>query len=221
MQIVGIQKTSLIDYPGKMCTTLFTLGCNMKCPYCHNKQISFDFVEAPALLGVADVFSTIEERKSFIDAVSISGGEPTVQKDIVEFCLDIKKKFALLVKIDTNGSKPAVIKKLIESNAVDYIALDIKTSFSRYKESLGVDGKLIYESYNLIKNSKIEHELRMTCFPDFINSDVIDEMLPLLDIKDRLFLQKCNNEQTYDKGQMDLFENQFKEQGYSATGLRM
>ncbi len=221
MQIAGVQKTSLIDYPGKICATLFTLGCNMKCPYCHNKQISFDFAEQPELLDIEDVFSIIEERKDFIDAVSISGGEPTIQNDIIDFCLDIKKRFGLLVKIDTNGSKPRVIKKLIDSKALDYIALDIKTSFVRYKESLGVDGELIYKSYNLIKDSGLNYELRMTCYPDFINSDVIDEILPLLNIRDRLFLQKCNNEQTYDKGQMDLFEDRFKINGYSSTGLRM
>jgi len=221
LQIVGVQKTSLIDYPGKICATLFTLGCNMKCPYCHNKQISFDFVEQPELLDMAEVFSIIKERKDFIDAVSISGGEPTIQKNIIDFCLDIKKRFGLLVKIDTNGSKPQVIKKLIENKALDYVALDIKTSFVRYKESLGVDGELIYKSYNLIKDSGLDYELRMTCYPDFINSDVIEEVLPLLDVRDRLFLQKCNNEQTYDKGQMDLFEDQFKIKGYSATGLRM
>ncbi len=201
--------------------TLFTLGCNMKCPYCHNKQISFDFAEQPKLLEIKEVFDAINQRKDFIDAVSISGGEPTIQKNIVDFCLEIKKRYGLLVKIDTNGSRPAIIKKLIEHQALDYIALDIKTSFIRYNDSLGVDGELIYETYKLLKKSGIDYELRMTCYPDFIDTEVIDELLPFLDIKDRLFLQKCNDVLTYERNQLELFESKFKDQGYSSTKLRI
>lgn len=221
MQIAGIQKTSLIDYPGKVCTVLFTIGCNMKCPYCHNKQISFDFAEQPEAVSMDEVYSVLGERAGFIDGISISGGEPTFQKDLLAFCADIKKRFGLLIKVDTNGSNPLVIKELISKKAVDYFALDIKTSFERYKGSLGVDGSKILESYNLIKDSGVDYELRMTCYPDFIDTDVIDELLPCLDYRDRLFIQKCNNERTYDKGQLELFENMFKDQGYSSTGLRV
>jgi len=193
----------------------------MKCPYCHNKQISFDFAEQPEAMPMDDIFDVLKERAGFIDGVSISGGEPTLQKDLVDFCSEIKRTYGLLIKLDTNGSNPQVIKELISKKIVDYLALDIKTSFERYKNSLGVDGSRILESYNIIKDSGVDYELRMTCYPDFIDTTVIDELLPCLNHRDRLFIQKCNNERTYDKDQLELFENIFKDQGYSATGLRV
>ncbi len=220
MQIAGVQKTSLIDFPNKISTVLFTIGCNMKCPYCHNKQISFDFVCPPQPMLMSDIFSLIQERMGFIDGISISGGEPTIQKDLLDFCVEVKKRFELLIKVDTNGSNPEVVNELIKNKLVNYFALDIKTSFKRYKESLGVDGTKILKSYNIIKDSGVDYELRMTCYPDFINTEVIDELLPYLNYRDRLFIQKCNNENTYDVGQLELFQNIFKEQGYGQTGLR-
>jgi len=167
-----------------------------------------------------EVFSLIQERLGFIDGISISGGEPTIQKDLLDFCFEVKKRFSLLIKVDTNGSNPDVIDELIKKKLVDYLALDIKTSFQRYKGSLGVDGENILKSYNIIKDSGVDYELRMTCYPDFISTEVIDELLPYLNYRDRLFIQKCNNENTYDAGQLELFRNIFKEQGYGQTGIR-
>lgn len=229
MQIAGIQRTTLIDYPGKVSATLFTLGCNMKCPYCHNKQISFDFVDAN-VMDTKDVFTFLDERKGFIDAVSLSGGEPTLQPDLLDFCREIKKRYGLLVKFDTNGSFPEVLRQAIDQKLVDYIAMDIKTSFNKYQEHLGIDGKRVYESYKIISNSNIGYELRMTCYPDFIDSENVTELLPMLDIKDRIYIQQCYlnkdvdnpiyNIPTYDQTQLELFENLMNSKGFASASIR-
>ncbi len=229
MQIAGIQRTTLIDYPGKVSATLFTLGCNMKCPYCHNKQISFDFVDAN-VMDTKDVFALLDERKNFIDAVSLSGGEPTLQPDLLDFCREIKKRYGLLIKFDTNGSFPEVLRQAIEQKLVDYIAMDVKTSFNKYQEYLGIDGMRVYESYKIISNSNIGYELRMTCYPDFIDSESVTELLPMLDIKDRIYIQQCYlnkdadnpiyNIPSYDQTQLELFENLMNSKGFASASIR-
>jgi len=173
MKIVGVQKTTLVDYPGKIATTFFTLGCNMRCPYCHNKQIAFDFI-AKEVIPIEEIFNILDTRRNFIDGIVITGGEPTLQSGLFDFLKQIKAKYKFFVKLDTNGSFPTVINRLIEENLVDYIALDIKTSFNRYKEYLGIEGDMIKKTYELIRDSGLDYELRMTCYPDFINSDTVE-----------------------------------------------
>ena len=225
MQIAGMQKTTLVDFPGKVASIVFTRGCNMRCPYCHNKQIAFDFESGnQELMNTDDVLHVLDQRKHFIDGVVITGGEPTLQKGLLGFMKLIKEEFGLLVKLDTNGSKPDVVQQAINLKLVDYLAMDLKTSFKRYKEFLGVDGDLIYKTYSIIRDSGISYELRMTCYPDFVNSHIIDEVLPLLDPRDRIFIQKCNpvgNQEidpaSYDKNQLDLFGDMFKDGGLTSS----
>ncbi|MEI6079317.1 MAG: anaerobic ribonucleoside-triphosphate reductase activating protein [bacterium] len=225
MKIAGIQKTTLVDYPGKIASTVFTLGCNMRCPYCHNKQIAFDFAETE-LISTEKVFEIIEERKKFIDGISISGGEPTLQPDLLAFCKEIKKRYGLLIKLDTNGSFPMIVKRAIEEKLVDYVALDLKTSFSRYMECLGIDGGIIYKSYEIIRNSGIDYELRMTCYPDFINSSSLAELLGFLSPTDKIYIQKCNINQDedqneyYDQHQLELFGSILESKGFSCALVR-
>lgn len=229
MQIAGIQRTSLIDYPGKVSATLFTLGCNMKCPYCHNKQISFDFADA-SVMDLKDVFDFLDERKGFIDAISLSGGEPTLQPDLLDFCREIKKRYGFLIKFDTNGTFPKVLHQAIDEKLVDYIAMDIKTSFNKYQEHLGIDGALVYESYKVLSISKINYELRMTCYPDFIDPNNIRELLPMLDVEDRIYIQQCYlnkdsespvyNIPSYDHSQLELFENIMNSSGFASASIR-
>ena len=130
MNIAGWQKVSLIDYPEKICSILFTQGCNFRCPYCHNPEL----VE-PALfrepLSEKEIFAFLEKRKGKIDAVSITGGEPTIQPDLVEFILPMKD-IGYLIKLDTNGSRPDVLGKLISEKLLDYIAMDVKAPLNRY-----------------------------------------------------------------------------------------
>ena len=220
MKIVGIQKTTLLDFPDKIATTIFTLGCNIRCPYCHNKQISFDFAKQN-IIDNNEVINTINERKNFIDGIVITGGEPTIQPELLNFMRMIKNKFGLLIKLDTNGTSPLVVRKAIDESLVDYVALDIKTSFENYKKYLNVDGQDILSTYNILRNSKVNYELRMTCYPEFIDSDGISNLINYLDVRDRIFIQKCNYESnTSNEDQLELFEELFSINGFNCASIR-
>lgn len=225
MNIVGIKKTTLLDYPDKVSTTLFTYGCNMRCPYCHNKQIAFDFVGEKILIPIDKIFSIIEERLAFIDGITISGGEPSLQNGLYNFCKSIKEKYKLDIKLDTNGSIPMVVKRLIDDKLIDYVALDIKTSFKRYKELLGVDGEIIYKTYEIIKSSNIPYELRMTAYPGFINKETIKDLSLILSKNDYIYIQKCNVEYCddmtpYEDEELKELENIFNFQGFKNVSIR-
>lgn len=129
MKICGIQKTSLVDYPGHLATVIFTGGCNFNCPYCHNSQLISPDVEAEYTVGYTLLM--LEQRKHLIDAVVISGGEPTLQPDLHAFISKVKA-MGFKVKLDTNGSNPDVLKKLIEDGLLDYVAMDVKDRRSAY-----------------------------------------------------------------------------------------
>lgn len=163
MKIYGMQKTTLVDFPSHVATTLFTGGCNFRCPYCHNGDlvVSLDSMDP---LSVEDVFAHLEKRKNVLDGVVISGGEPTLQPDLADFIRRIKT-MGYLVKLDTNGSQPQVLCQLLEEDLLDYVAMDIKHSRSKYtsianQEDFSLDD--IAQSVDLLKNSSIEHEFRIT-----------------------------------------------------------
>jgi pyruvate formate lyase activating enzyme len=162
MNIGGWQKVSLIDYPEKICSILFTQGCNFRCPYCHNPEL----VE-PALfresLSEEEIFAFLEKRKGKIDAVSITGGEPTIQPDLVEF-IQPMKKIGYLIKLDTNGSRPDVLGKLINQKLLDYIAMDVKAPLNRYPNiaRCHIDPDKIQESIKMIIGSDTAYEFRTT-----------------------------------------------------------
>ena len=162
MKIGYVQRFSLIDYPGKICAIVFTQGCNFRCPYCHNPELVI-----PEQYGECipeDVFFPfLENRREKLDAVSITGGEPTIQPGIVDFIRSIKE-LGFLIKVDTNGSFPDVIEELLRLNLLDYIAMDIKAPLRKYRNvtASAVDTRNILASIDLIKNSGIEHEFRTT-----------------------------------------------------------
>ena len=190
MKIGGLQKISLIDYPGKICAILFTQGCNFRCPYCHNPElVDPDLFEE--CIPEEDFFSFLEKRKGKLDAVSITGGEPTIQPDLVKF-VERVKGMSYLVKIDTNGSRPEVLEKLIDRKLVDYIAMDVKAPFKRYREITGSDVKpdRIKQSIKVIMDSGIEYEFRTTVVKSLLNKNDLQKIGRL--IKDaRLYvLQK-------------------------------
>jgi pyruvate formate lyase activating enzyme len=180
MIIGGIQKTSLIDYPSKICCVVFTSGCNFRCPYCHNP----DLVNTDTIRSAYDakgIFSFLEERKSFLDGVVVSGGEPTLQKDLFDFCSQIKK-LGYPVKLDTNGSKPDIIKKLLNAHLIDYIAMDIKTDPARYTPIITkfIDPTAIQSSIRLILESGIASEFRTTCVKSIVDKEDIRTIARLI-----------------------------------------
>jgi len=134
MQIAGIQKTTLVDYPGKVAATIFTRGCSFRCGFCHNPELVIPEKFSGILFDEGELFSFLESRIGKLEAVCITGGEPMIQPDIGEFIRKIKE-MGFLVKLDTNGSRPEPLKELIESGNLDYIAMDVKSSPNKYSET--------------------------------------------------------------------------------------
>lgn len=176
MNTGGLQKVSLIDYPGKICAILFTQGCNFRCPYCHNPEL-VDPAQYIGCIPDEEIFSFLEKRRGKLDAVSITGGEPTVQPDLIEFIERIRK-INYLIKIDTNGAFPDVLEKLIDRKLVDYIAMDVKAPQKRYREITrsNVDPDRIRLSIEMIMNSGIEYEFRTTVVKSLLNKEDLQKI---------------------------------------------
>ena len=161
MNIQGYQKLTLLDFPGKVACTLFTGGCNLRCPFCHNASLVLTPHESQNMED--EVLDYLTRRKGLLDGVCITGGEPLLQPDLMEFMQKIKA-LGLTIKLDTNGSFPKKLKEILESGLVDYVAMDIKSSLEGYPKAIGceIDPAPFEESIKLLKNSKIPHEFRTT-----------------------------------------------------------
>lgn len=172
MKIIGLHKVSLIDFPGRISSVIFLGGCNMRCPYCHNSDALSE--ESPSEISEQDFFQYLKERKSLIDGVCITGGEPTLHKELPEFIRSIRG-LGFKVKLDTNGSNPKMLQDLIEKRLVDFISMDIKNVFEKYEGTTNskVDIKMIKESIKIIISSKVEHEFRTTVLPKFHDKEDI------------------------------------------------
>jgi len=166
LKIVGYQGVSLIDFPGKIATVLFTPGCNFSCPFCHNSELvsPSTFLEPASPVEVTELLS---ERKNFVDGISITGGEPTLMSDLPEF-LKTVKEMGFATKVDTNGYLPNVISDLLEKKLVDFFAMDIKSSMANYDKAVGkkIDTSRIVESINLLMDSYVDYEFRTTVVPN-------------------------------------------------------
>ncbi len=161
MKISGLQKLTLLDYPGKVACTVFTPGCNFRCPFCHNASLVFDRVEQ---ISEAEVLSFLDKRKGILDGVCITGGEPTLQKDLGDFIRKIKEK-GFLVKLDTNGTFPDRLQALLDGGVLDYVAMDIKGAKETYPAAAGVENALVEKvarSVRLLESSSVPHEFRTT-----------------------------------------------------------
>jgi pyruvate formate lyase activating enzyme len=174
MRIGGLQKFSLIDYPGRISAIVFTQGCNFRCPYCHNPEL-VDPVQYGPVLPEEEVISFLEKRRGKLDAVTLTGGEPTLQPDLDRFLQEIKK-MGYLIKLDTNGSMPDALERLIHGGLVDYLAMDVKGPLQKYVQIAGteVQTRKIRKSIALIANSGIDHEFRTTVVrSQLVNEDLI------------------------------------------------
>ncbi len=198
VHIKGFQKTSLIDYPGKMCSVVFLGGCNFRCPYCHNPDLILKQGEMPDI-PEEEVFSHLEKRKDWIDGVCITGGEPCLNEDLPSFIRKIKS-MGFLVKLDTNGSRPGMLEKLIKDGLLDYIAMDIKAPPEKYSDVAGtrVDPGDIKKSAKLIMGSGVDHEMRSTVLPRLHSREDIVRMAESVGDARVYFLQKSRAGSTLD-----------------------
>lgn len=171
MKFSGIQKTSLIDFPDRLATVLFTPGCNLRCPFCHNWRIVLD--PKPPFLNEETVIRILEKRKKYVDAVVVTGGEPTMHKEISEFLKKLKEK-GFAVKLDTNGFFPQVLKECLPF--VDYAALDVKTSLEKYGRLGAKDTVDFLRTVEIFKNGKVDCEFRATVVPGFVDEEDIKKM---------------------------------------------
>lgn len=198
MNIGALQKFSLIEYPGKICAVIFTQGCNFRCPYCHNRElVDPDFFEP--LLPEEDVFAFLTKRRGKLDAVTITGGEPSLQPDIVPFVARLKE-MDYLVKIDSNGSCPGVLKELIRPCLVDYVAMDIKGPLEKYASITGTSVGLekIRESIDLILSSGVRYEFRTTVVASLLDLVDLKKISALIPKAERYVLQKFIPSKTLD-----------------------
>ncbi|MCP4748645.1 MAG: anaerobic ribonucleoside-triphosphate reductase activating protein [Desulfobacteraceae bacterium] len=190
--ICGLEKTSLIDYPGKISCVVFFTGCNFTCPYCHNPDLAKGLY--PERIKIDQLKSFLDERRTFLDGVVISGGEPTLHSDLPGLC-DIIRNMGLAVKLDTNGSNPKILDSLLKERLVDFVAMDIKTNLYNYKPPLCAEntGEQILQSIRLLMNSSVSKEFRTTCVRPFVTEAIIEQIARLIKGAPSFVLQSFND----------------------------
>lgn len=191
MNISGIQKLTLLDFPGKLACTVFTSGCNFRCPFCHNASL--------VLPGMSDrideqeVFSFLKKREGILEGVCITGGEPCLQPDLETFIRKVRD-IGFAVKLDTNGSFPEKLSSLLEKGLLDYVAMDIKTSKERYSEVCGVQNEKLLEnvqkSVEILKSSSVPHEFRTTTARELQTKEDFEKIGRWLSGEKRYFIQQ-------------------------------
>ena len=208
MKIGGIQPMTLLDYPGRVAAVFFAIGCNFRCPYCYNVDLVFERIKP---ISEDEINNFLEERKNFLEAIVLSGGEATLQKDILKFLKKVKS-FGYLVGLETNGSRPEVLKKLVNKDAVDFIAMDMKAPFHKYGQATGVNVNIekIKESIRLVKNFK-HHQFRTTVVPTILNEKDILEMAKIIKGAKSYQLQQFKNEEDMISPEMKKVEPYKKE----------
>ena len=173
MDIHGIQKLTLLDYPGLCACTVFLAGCNLRCPFCHNAPLVLEKPEP--VMTEAEFFTFLKKRGGLLDGVCITGGEPTLRPDLPDFIGKIRA-LGYRVKLDTNGSNPTMLKKLLEDQAIDYVAMDIKNCPERYGATCGGPDirAQVSECLALLKTYNVEFELRTTCVKPFHDTQALE-----------------------------------------------
>ncbi len=212
IHIKGVQKVSLIDYPGKVSAIVFLNKCNMRCPYCHNPELVFNNDSGGEFpdITVEEFMGFLDKKKKWIDGVCITGGEPTLHPGLLEFMKMIKDK-GLLVKLDTNGTNPRMIEQAINQKVVDFVAMDIKNSLERYEETANMKVNLdnIQKSIRLIidagNKSLIDYEFRTTILPKLIGEKEIIEIGKMLDGSKKYVMQQFHKQDS-------LVDDKFKQE---------
>lgn len=210
MQIHGLNKTTLLDYPEHVAATIFAGGCNFRCPFCHNSDLVLNPASQP-MIDETEILDFLLKRKNVLSGVCITGGEPTLQSDLESFIRKVKE-MGYLVKLDTNGYRPEVLKLLAEQNLLDYIAMDIKSGETGYAAATGladIDMSKIKESIDFIISSGVQYEFRTTVVKGLHQKKDFEEIAGLIKGCDKYFLQNYrDNENVIRRG----FEGFFREE---------
>jgi pyruvate formate lyase activating enzyme len=207
--IAGIQKTTLIDFPPNIACTIFTSGCDFRCPFCHNPEL----VEGTEKTVPSEEFlAFLDSRKGLLDGVCITGGEPTIHGEkLVEIMESIKEK-NLLVKLDTNGNHPEILDRVITQGLVDYFAMDLKSSKNNYSQAAGIEVNIerIEKSVDLIRESGVDHEFRTTVVPTLHGGQEIKEIIEWLTPSTIIF-QKFRNQKVLNPELSDVLPYELAE----------
>ncbi len=199
IKVVGWEKVSFIDFPGKVCTILFTPGCNFRCPYCHNYELVIpQTMRRLKPIPEDEIFSWLERRKGIIEAVEITGGEPTIHGEgLLEFMQKVRDR-GFLVKLDTNGSFPDVLERAISRDLVDYVAMDVKAPLEKYPEIAGieVDTNKIKKSISILLRGEVDYEFRTTAFPALGIED-FEKIGQLIEGAKKYYIQQFRNKHTF------------------------
>ena len=190
MKIHGFQKMTMLDYPGRVACTLFTAGCNFRCPFCHNALLVTE-IDAAATYDEEEIFSYLQKRRGILDGVAITGGEPLLNRDIPQLLKRIKS-LGYAIKLDTNGSYPELLKKIVDEGLVDYVAMDIKNAKEKYALTAGIpdlDLRPIEESVAFLLSGKVDFEFRTTVVKELHTEEDIAAIADWIAGAPRYFLQ--------------------------------
>ena len=190
MHIHGLQKLAMVDYPGKLAATVFTGGCDLRCPFCHNALLVTRLAETPEI-PVQEVLDFLSSRKGLLDGVVLTGGEPLLQPDAADFLRKVRE-MGFSVKLDTNGCHPAALADILDRRLVDYVAMDVKNSRARYAETVGVRGfdlSPVEESVRLLRESGVDCEFRTTLVRELHRPEDLDDIAVWLEGAPKYFLQ--------------------------------
>ncbi len=212
MLIGGVQKMTMLDYPGKVACTIFTYGCNFRCPFCHNATLVID--EA-SLFDENEIFEYINKRKKVLDGVVVTGGEPLLQGDIEDFLLRLRET-GLLIKLDTNGSYPEKLQAIIDKGLVDYVAMDVKNCKEKYNLTTGarIDISKIEKSVEILMQDRVDYEFRTTVVRELHEKEDFEKIASWLKGARRIFLQPFkdnenligSNLSSYSKDELEGFK---------------
>jgi len=205
IKIGGLQKLTLIDFPGRLAATVFLLGCDFRCPFCYSGELVLpQKIKSQPKISKREFFDFLKERKELLEGVVICGGEPTINKDLPRFIKKIKN-LGYLVKLDTNGSDSKMLKFLIDKNLIDYVAMDIKAPKEKYGKVIGLSKfgtarmlKKVERSINILKEGKINFEFRTTIVPTLLEKKDILKITRWITPAKRYFLQNFKPEKTID-----------------------
>ncbi len=200
MIIGGLQKLTLIDYPGKIAATVFFIGCDFRCPFCYSPELVLpEKIKKQPRISEKEFFEFLKEKKGLLEGIVLCGGEPTINSDLPKFIKKIKKN-GYAVKLDTNGSFPEMLRYLIDKKLIDYVALDIKAPREKYEKVTGgrANVKYIERTVSFLKENKIDYEFRTTVVPAFLKKEDILKIAQWISGAKKYYLQNFRPEKTLD-----------------------